>query len=305
MQRSELILGALRGISAFVGDRFLTPTHLSDPSHAYVEFRAHRRTCEVWQEEVLDVFLQSQPGDYGSARSRILNERVVEIRAYKLRASDDVYKYLVAAVSTQESLGHHVYMRLELGLTYPAVVERLDSWPKDSNLLLEQTCFTDSQPVLLDLILLAPIVARLKPIHYEYKCCEFFFADLILRTFQELFRYTSPLSDVKYMNPTFVIVELSREEVKQTPRCFVVPFRSKMLDEIEPQFIESRRSFGLKAESRSNPRLKGRVARAAAEQLEKEKEEQLVETEREAEMNSGVDKIMAKFTDHQQTRARG
>ncbi|KAG6840346.1 hypothetical protein C0991_007309 [Blastosporella zonata] len=247
MQRSELILGTLRGISALFSDRFLPSTRPPGLSHAYVEFRPQKRTCEVWQQEVLEVFLQSQAGDYGSPRLRILNERVVELRTYKLRSSDDVYRYLVAAVSTQESPERNIYMRLEMGpVTYPAIVERLDFWPKDTNILVEQTCFTDPQPVLLDLILLAPIVASLKSAHYEYKSCEFFFADLVVRTFQELFRYTCPKSDPKYIDPTFVILETSREWIKQPPRCFVIPFRSKMLDEIEPVFVQRRREFGMK-----------------------------------------------------------
>ncbi|KAG6918579.1 hypothetical protein DXG01_013381 [Tephrocybe rancida] len=246
MQRSNLVYGALRGISALIGDRF-TPRP-PDPSHAYVEFRPQRRTCDMWQQEVLEVFDQSKPDDYASARSRLLNERVVEIRTYKLKADDAVYSYFVAAIATgPSSPGHHVYMRLEMGpLTYPAIVDRLDSWPKDSKLLVEQTRFTEPAPLLLDLILLAPIVAKMKPTHYEYKNCEFFFADLVVRALQELFYFTCPKTEAKYTSSTFVIVEASREDVKQPPRCFVLRLRSEMLDEIEPAFVERRRTFGLK-----------------------------------------------------------
>ncbi|KAG6820472.1 hypothetical protein H0H93_016768 [Arthromyces matolae] len=252
MQRADLVVGAIRHISSRLGANTLISNVKSiyqpDPSDSFVEFRSHPRSCEEWEKDVLEVYTQSSNGDYASQRSRIGRERVHELRAYKDHASDNLFHYLVAEISTNQSPGHCVYMRLRMTIsdssTVTTVVKRLESWPRNDALLVEQTCFTDRLPVLLDLILLGPIVYSMSA-RYVTIDFEFFFADLILRAFQELFRHTCPRRESRYIDPTFVILE-TRSTGKQRERCFVLPFRSKLLDEIEPLFARRRREFGLK-----------------------------------------------------------
>ncbi|KAG6873284.1 hypothetical protein C0995_000719 [Termitomyces sp. Mi166 len=250
MQRSGLVLGAIHNISAFVNDTLFSGMRsMNHPnaSDSFVEFRSQTRSCEEWEKEVLEVYVSSKSGDYGSHKTRISREKVVELRAYKEHTSSKLYQYLVAAISAMHSPGHHVYFYLRAvplnTHTLTTVVKRLDAWPSNNALLVEQTCFdTDRLPVLLDLILLAPIVSSMSD-QYLFKDYEFFFSDLILRALQELFHHTCPKREARYTDPTFVILDGS--PVKQREFCFVLPFRSKLLDEIEPLFIEKRRNFGL------------------------------------------------------------
>ncbi|KAG5351527.1 hypothetical protein C0989_006101 [Termitomyces sp. Mn162] len=249
MGRSGLVLEAVRSISAFVSGTLssgMRSIHQPNPSDSFVEFRPQTRSCEDWEKEVLEVYVSSQAGDYGSHKTRISREKVIELRAYKEDTSSKLYQYLVAAISAMHTPGHHVYMCLRMAplndRTLTIVVKRLDAWPSNA-LLVEQTCFdTDCLPVLLDLILLAPIVSGMLD-QYLFKDYEFFSADLILRALQELFHYTCPKSDSRYTDPTFVILDGS--PIKRRELCFVLPFRSKLLDEVEPLFIEKRRKYGL------------------------------------------------------------
>lgn len=251
MQRSGLVFGAIRNISARFSETLSNIRSIShpNPSDTFVEFRSHTRSCDDWEKEVLEVYVSSESGDYGSHKSRISREKVVELRAYKDHASSNLYQYLVAAISAMPTPEHPVYLYLKMvplnTHTLTTVVKKLDAWPSNNALLVEQTCFdSDSLPVLLDLILLAPIVASISD-QYIFKDFEFFFADLILRALQELFHYTCPQRNPRYTDPTFVILDGSGSAVKQRELCFVLPFRSQLLDQIEPLFMEKRRKFGL------------------------------------------------------------
>ncbi|KAG6809927.1 hypothetical protein H0H92_014031 [Tricholoma furcatifolium] len=253
MQRTDLVLNAWRGFSSYINANNILPSQRStEPPLSFAELRPHARTCEEWEREVVDLYMKSQPDGYGSARQRILSEKVVEMRTYKQQSSDYIYTYLVVAISTMNLSKPPVLLRLRMELPGRpvAMMQRIDSWPK-SNLLAEQLCFTSPRPVLLDLVLLAPIVSSMSD-EYLMKGHDFFFADLIFRAFQELFTVDQRTGKVekRYTEPTFVLLDRNAD-AKQPERCFVVRFRSKMLDEIEPQFIKRRREFGLRDTPRS------------------------------------------------------